>query len=355
MTRPPRAAAPDLLAAVAQIAADAGVSEGQLTEIVGRAIVDTYRRLVVDDPGLSARVDLRTGVHHVVRPTEDGGEMVLAPLGGDAARQAAHAVRAAVLDRLRSAGAERVLSEAATRRGELIDCVVESRAAGSWYLRAGELTVVLPPEEQAQGEELVPRQHVKVVVLEGRMRQHDAVVVASRSHPQLVRLLLDQEVPELGRGQVVIRAIAREAGRRTKVAVWSTDPDIDPQGACIGPRGIRHRAVTSQLGAEQLQVVRYDPDPARYVANSLIPAAVLGVDLDTATRTAHVQVDAGQLSLAIGRGGENARLAARLTGWRIDISAPADGPAGEAESGAGLPGGPPAAPGPPPPGAGPPA
>ena len=183
------------------------------------------------------------------------------------------------------------------------------------------MTVVLPPEEQAAGEELTPRQHLKVVILEGRRRAREAVVVASRSHPQLVRLLLEQEVPELGRGQVIIRAIAREAGRRTKVAVEAVDPDIDPQGACIGPHGIRHRAVTSQLGAEQLQVVRFDPDPAHYVANALIPAPVVSVDLDLETRTAHVCVDPAKLSLAIGRGGENARLAARLTGWRIDIAA----------------------------------
>ena len=171
------------------------------------------------------------------------------------------------------------------------------------------------------GEELTPRQHLKVVVLEGRRRARDAVLVASRSHPQLVRLLLEQEVPELGRGQITIRAIAREAGRRTKVAVEAIDPDIDPQGACIGPHGIRHRAITSQLGTEQLQVVRFDPDPARYVANALIPAPVVGVELDAETRTAHVTVDPAKLSLAIGRGGENARLAARLTGWRIDITA----------------------------------
>jgi N utilization substance protein A len=321
--------AQDLLEAVAEVAAEAGISEEELSDTVGRAILDTYRRLVVDDPGLAARVDLRRGVHTVVRPGPDGGETVLPPLTGDAARQAAQAVRGAVLDRLRSAGAERVLAEAATRRGELIDAVVESHAGASWYLRSGNLTVLLPPEEQAAGEELRPRQHLKVVVLEGRMRARDAVVVASRSHPQLVRLLLEQEVPELGRGQVVIRAIAREAGRRTKVAVDSTDPDIDPQGACIGPRGIRHRAVTSQLGTEQLQVVRYDPDPARYVANALIPATILSVELDPSTRTAHVAADPGQLSLAIGRGGENARLAARLTGWRIDIAAAAHPAEGE--------------------------
>ena len=311
----------DILEAVAELAATAGISEEELSEIVGRAIVDTYRRLVVDDPGLTARVDFRRGVHDVLRPDPAGGDTVMAPLSGDAARQAAQAVRAAVLDRLRNAGAERVLSEAATHRGELIDAIVESSSGGSWYLRSGEMTVVLPPEEQAAGEELAPRQHLKVVILEGRRRAREAVVVASRSHPQLVRLLLEQEVPELGRGQVTIRAIAREAGRRTKVAVEALDPDIDPQGACIGPHGIRHRAVTSQLGSEQLQVVRFDPEPAQYVANALIPAPVLSVDLDQETRTAHVTVDPAKLSLAIGRGGENARLAARLTGWRIDIAA----------------------------------
>jgi N utilization substance protein A len=311
----------DLLEAVSQIAAEAGVSEEELSELVGQAIVDTYRRLVVDDPSLRARIDFRRGVNQVVRSDSDDGETVLPPLSGDAARQAAQAVRSAVLDRVRSAGAQRVITEATMRRGELIDAVVESRAGGSWYLRSGDLTVVLPPEEQSQGEELAPRQHVKVVVLEGRRRARDAVVVATRAHPQLVRLLLEQEVPELGRGQVVIRGIAREPGRRTKVAVDSTDAAIDPQGACIGPKGIRHRAVTSQLGAEQLQIVRYDHDPAAYVANALIPASVLGVELEAATKTAHVSVDPKQLSLAIGRGGENARLAARLTGWRIDITA----------------------------------
>ena len=311
----------EILEAVAELAASAGISEDELTEIVGRAIVETYRRLVVDDPGLTARVDFGKGVHDVLRPDPAGGEAVMAPLTGDAARQAAQAVRSAVLDRLRNAGADRVISEATTHRGELIDAIVESPSGGSWYLRAGDTTVVLPPEEQAAGEELTPRQHLKVVILDGKRRARDAVVVASRSHPQLVRLLLEQEVPELSRGQITIRAIAREAGHRTKVAVEAIDPDIDPQGACIGPHGIRHRAVISQLGAEQLQVVRIDPDPAHYVANALIPAPVLGVELDTETRTAHVTVDPSKLSLAIGRGGENARLAARLTGWRIDITA----------------------------------
>ena len=331
MPRAPRslAGSPDLLELVAELAGQAGVEERELAGIVEGAILATYNRLVEADAGVRVRANLGEGTVELTRITAEG-EVALPPLTGDSARQAAQAVRAAVAERLRLAGAERVLTDAALRRGELIDTVVARRAGRLWILRAADQEVILPPEEQAADEELQPGRHLKVMILEGRRKGDDAVLVVSRSHPQLLRLLLDQEVPEMGRGQVVIREIAREAGRRSKVAVDSTDPDIDPQGACIGPKGIRHRAITSELGGEQVQIVRWSADPAQFVANSLIPADVRHVELDESTRTAHVQVDAAQLSLAIGKGGENARLAARLTGWRIDIAAlgapPADGP-----------------------------
>jgi N utilization substance protein A len=144
----------------------------------------------------------------------------------------------------------------------------------------------------------------------------------SRSHPQLLRLLLEQEVPEVANGQVVVRGIVREAGRRSKVAVEAADPAVDARGACIGPRGIRHQAITSELGDEQVQIVLWSEDPATYIANALAPATVLRVDLDDASRTARATVESDQLSLAIGRGGDNARLVARLCGWRIDVVAP---------------------------------
>lgn len=320
--RSPRPApAPEPLSdLVAELAGMASVDASEIAAVMERAILFTYQRLRGEDPAVRVRLDLATGSHRLVR-VEDGEETPLPPLQGDEARQAAQAVRAAVAERLRSAGVDRIITEAAERRGELIDAVVEGRAGAVWQLRAGDTTVLLPPEEQAAGEELEPRRHLKVVVLEGRRRARDAVLVASRSHPLLLRLLLEQEVPELQSGQVVIREIAREAGRRSKVAVEATDPDIDPQGACIGPRGIRHRAVTQELGQEQLQIVLHSDEPAEFVANALSPARVHAVELDPATRTAHVTVDPDQLSLAIGRKGENARLAARLTGWRIDIAA----------------------------------
>jgi N utilization substance protein A len=255
------------------------------------------------------------------RPDRDGGEELLDVALPDFPRQAAQAARAAVTGALREAGKDRVLREASMHRGELIDALVDTRAGSVWYLRAGDMRVLLPPEEQAQGEELVPGQHLKVMVLEGRRRSQDAVVVVSRSHPQLLRLLLEQEVPEVANGQVVVRGIVREAGRRSKVAVEAADPAVDARGACIGPRGIRHQAITSQLGDEQVQIVVWSEHPDIYVANALAPATVRRVDLDDATRTATVTVAPDQLSLAIGRGGDNARLVARLCGWRIDIVA----------------------------------
>jgi N utilization substance protein A len=190
---------------------------------------------------------------------------------------------------------------------------------------------MLPPEEQIPGERLAVRDHIKVVIVEGRRKGPDAVVVVSRSHPQLVQRLMEQEVPELQSGQVVIRAIARDPGRRTKVAVDAPDGDVDPQGACIGRNGVRQRAVTSELGEEQVQIVAWSADPSTFVMNSLIPASARSVELDLESRTAHISVASDQLSLAIGRGGENARLAARLTGWRIDIRGdePGEGPIAE--------------------------
>jgi N utilization substance protein A len=310
-----------LESAIATLRETTELSDERLAALFGSAFVETYRRVVDDDGDVRARVDLAAGTCTLYRRGRDGEETPIAVDIPDFPRQAAQAARAAVATALREAGKDRVLREASMHRGELIDAIVDSPSGPVWYLRAGEMRVLLPPEEQAQGEELVPGSHLKVMVLEGRRRSQDAVVVVSRSHPQLLRLLLEQEVPEVANGQVVVRGIVREAGRRSKVAVEATDPAVDARGACIGPRGVRHQAITSQLGEEQVQIVVWSPDPATYVANALAPATVQRVDLDDATRTATVTVAPDQLSLAIGRGGDNARLVARLCGWRIDVVA----------------------------------
>jgi N utilization substance protein A len=309
------------LSALRDLAAATPLSEAEITSAVEQGVATAYRRLVVDDPSVRARVNLESGTFVVYRLDEDGAELTLPVDVPDFPRQAAAAARTAVAERLASVEQRRILGEGASQRGVLRDAIVERRMGSIWYVDAGGVPGMLPPEEQIPGERLTIRDHIKVVIVEGRRKGPDALVVVSRSHPQLVQRLMEQEVPELQSGQVVVRAIARDPGRRTKVAVDAPDGDLDPQGACIGRNGVRQRAVTSELGEEQVQIVAWSADPSTFVMNSLIPATALGVELDAETRTAHISVAADQLSLAIGRGGENARLAARLTGWRIDISA----------------------------------
>ncbi|HZB97622.1 MAG TPA: transcription termination/antitermination protein NusA [Candidatus Sulfotelmatobacter sp.] len=313
--------APSLTAGtVEELAKQSGLEPPEIAHLIERAVVDAYRRFVSDDAGVHARVDLETGSYEIYRRDEGGGETRLA-LQGEFVRQAVHAAKQAVSERLREREKDRVMLEASRQHGQLIDTIVERSVGSVWYLRAGDMTAILPPEEQMPGERLRLHQHLKVVVLDARRRFHDAVVVVSRAHPLLLRLLLEQEVPEVPRGQVIVRGLVREAGRRSKIAVEAGAEGIDPQGACIGPKGIRHRAITSALGEEQVQIIAWSADEAEYVGNALAPARVSRVELDAEARTATVTVAPDQLSLAIGRGGENARLAARLTGWRIDISA----------------------------------
>lgn len=319
----PRHPAEDPLIALHDLTEAMPVTEDQIRGAVERAVVDTYRRLTGDEAEMRAVVDLR-GAHWELFRTEDGVEAPAQVGNAEFPRLAAAAVRTAVAELVDEATRQRVLGAAAAKHGQLVDAIVERPAGQGWYVDAGGMPGLLPPEERIPGEQLERHQHLKVVILEGRSRIHDAVLVVSRSHPLLLHRLLEQEVPELQSGQVVVRGIARDPGRRSKVAVEAPGGDIDPQGACIGPRGVRQRAVTSELGTEQVQIVAWAPEREQYVKNALIPAAVDGVDLDEETHTAHVTVAPSQLSLAIGRGGENARLAAKLTGWRIDIAAPAE-------------------------------
>jgi len=315
----PGAPAIDLRLALHELSNETSLSESELTAALEDAVAATYRRIVEDDPEIHARVDLVRGSVDVYRHGPDG-DVALALPSPDFVRHAAAAVRTAVAEHLVDAGRQRVLEEAAARRGQLVDVLVERHAGPAWYVDIAGMSGVLPLEEQIPGEQLTPHQHLKVVVLDAWPRAHDAVVVVSRSHPLLLQRLLEEEVPELVSGQVIIRGIAREPGRRSKVAVEAPAGDIDAQGACIGPRGVRHRAVTSELGAEQVQIVAWAEDVETYVANALIPAVVRSVRIDD-DRTAHVEVAQDQLSLAIGRGGENARLVAKLSGLRIDIAA----------------------------------
>ena len=180
---------------------------------------------------------------------------------------------------------------------------------------------VLTMNEQVPGEELREGQMVKVYLVEVRRSTRGPQVMISRTHPGLVKRLFELEVPEIYDGTVEIRSIAREAGNRTKLAVWSEDPNVDPIGACVGPRGQRVNAIVDELRGEKIDIIKYSEDPAEFIAAALSPADVVSVQLSDEGKACRVTVPADQLSLAIGKEGQNARLAARLTGYKIDIKA----------------------------------
>jgi N utilization substance protein A len=261
--------------------------------------------------------------------TASVGDLVDVPLPTEEfERQAAQISKQVVFQRLRDAEKDQVLKDVLEHKGEMVSGVVEriaDRPDGRVvYLELGKAEGVLPPEEQIPDESIRIGQHLKVLLLEERKRSRGAQVIVSRAHKALVRRLLEFEIPELQSGAVVIRALAREPGVRSKVAVSANQDGIDPVGACVGPRGVRIRSVVGELGAERVDIIPWSDDPAQLVANALSPAQVLNVEIDRDSRTATAHVPENQLSLAIGKDGQNARLAAKLTGWRIDIKPTAD-------------------------------
>jgi N utilization substance protein A len=210
--------------------------------------------------------------------------------------------------------------------------MVDRIERGTVYVDLGRVEGWMPQDEQIPGEQLRVGRPVTVVVLEPKSRPRQAQVRVSRASRVFVLRLLEAEVPEIAAGAVQVRAVAREPGLRTKIAVSSQEPGIDPVGACVGPKGVRHRSLLAELGAEHVDIVPWDPDAERFVAGALGPATVASVTIDAETRTAHVRVPRDQLSLAIGRDGQNARLAAKLTGWRVDIKPAEDAEAESARS-----------------------
>lgn len=255
-------------------------------------------------------------------------------------RVAAATARQVILQRLREAEDAAVLGEFQGREGDIISGVVQQAHDRSMvHVDLGTVEGVIPPAEQVPGETYPHGSRVRALVVSVRRGTRGPSITLSRTHPDLVRRLFALEVPEVADGVVELVALAREAGHRTKVAVRSTVPGVNAKGACIGPMGQRVRAVMAELRQEKIDIVDWDADPARFVAAALSPARVSSVEVvDLEARSARVVVPDYQLSLAIGKEGQNARLAARLTGWRIDIRSdtaadPGDAPAARRDAG----------------------
>jgi N utilization substance protein A len=321
------------IAALRAIERDKDIPFETVIEAIETALLTAYKH--TEGHQLHARVDIdrKTGVVRVLahEPGDDttpGREWDDTPEGFG--RIAATTARQVIVQRLRDAEHERTYGEFSAKEGEIVAGVVQrdvrANARGVVLVALGGGTEgVLPQAEQVPGERYVHGERLRCYVVGVTRGSRGTQITLSRTHPNLVRKLFALEVPELVDGSVEIVAVAREAGHRSKIAVRSTVPGVNPKGACIGPMGARVRGVMSELAGEKIDIIDWSDDPATFVGNALSPSKVVSVTvLDARTRTARVVVPDFQLSLAIGKEGQNARLAARLTGWRIDIRSDAD-------------------------------
>ncbi|HEX6489259.1 MAG TPA: transcription termination factor NusA [Candidatus Dormibacteraeota bacterium] len=311
----------DLQVALEELNRQFEIPLDDLVRALEEGLAAAYRRAFDPDGEVDVTLDPTTGaVAGRLRTRQPDGSVVVTELPGDEFRRLApQAARHVVLRRLRELERDQVLKDAAEHQGELAVGTVDRTEGAVVHVDLGKAEGLMELEDQVPGEALVPGRPITVVILEGRRAGPSAVVRVSRSTKLFVQRLLEREVPEIRSGAVEVKGIAREPGLRTKVAVAATEPGLDPVGACIGPRGIRHRAILAELGSEHVDIVEWFDDREQFIARALGPAEVSSVELDTGAGTAKVHVPAGQLSLAIGRDGQNARLAAKLTGWRIDI------------------------------------
>jgi len=321
------------LSVLRSLESEKDISMDLVIKAIEDALLVAYHRSEGAAPVARVQLDRRSG-HVTVWAAETGpdGEVIRehddTPSGFG--RIAATTARQVILQRLRDAEDERTFGEYAGREGDVVAGVIQQgRDPRSVLVDLGKVEGVLPPQEQVPGERYAHGERLRCYVLHVRKGHHGPSVTLSRTHPNLVKKLFALEVPEISEGAVEIAAIAREAGHRTKIAVWSHRPGVNAKGACIGPLGSRVRNVMTGLHGEKIDIVDYSDHPAEFVANALSPARVTKVEIvDPDARVARVTVPDYQLSLAIGKEGQNARLAARLTGWRIDIRP--DTPQGDA-------------------------
>jgi transcription termination/antitermination protein NusA len=312
------------LSVLRSLEAEKDISLDLAIKAIEDALLVAYHK--TDGAASVARVEVNRGTGHVTvwaRQTaadgEPGAEYDDTPVGFG--RIAATTARQVILQRLRDAEDELTFGEYAGREGDIVAGVIQQgRDPRAVLVDLGKLEAILPPTEQVPGERYIHGERLRCYVLHVRKGYRGPSVTLSRTHPNLVKKLFALEVPEIASGAVEIAAIAREAGHRSKIAVISHQPGVNAKGACIGPMGSRVRNVMTELHGEKIDIVDYSSDPAEFVAHALSPARVSRVHIvDLPGREAQVIVPDYQLSLAIGKEGQNARLAARLTGWRIDI------------------------------------
>jgi N utilization substance protein A len=301
-----------LLSALHEIETDKGIPFETVTEVLEESLLAAYENREGAEEGARVVLDRETGDLRVMKNGED-----ITP--DDFTRIAAQVMRQTFYQRLNEVHNAQLLEEYGNRMGDVVTGIVQQAHRRMTIIDLGRVEAILPASEQVPNERYENGQRLKVYLLDIREPGRGPNLVVSRRHEGLLKGLFHLEVPEIYDGLVEIKAVAREAGLRSKVGVWSNEPGIDPVGACVGPRGSRVRAVVSELRNEKIDIIQWDPEPARFIAKALSPARVREVYLDEDEQQAEVIVPDDQLSLAIGREGQNARLAVKLTDWKIDI------------------------------------
>ncbi|NLS44937.1 MAG: transcription termination/antitermination protein NusA [Firmicutes bacterium] len=290
----------------------------QIHPETGQISVFAYKSIVEEpcDPRLEVSLDEAQEINSEYQ-IGDALEVEVTP--GEFGRIAAQTAKQVIVQKIREAERGIIYEEFSNREGEVVTGIVQRRDERNVIVDLGRIEAVMPISEQVYQESYSYGDRLKVYILETHKTPRGPQVLVSRSHPALLKRLLELEVPEIHDGLVEIKGIAREAGNRSKVSVLSYDPNVDAVGACVGPRGMRIQRIVSELGGEKVDIIQWHDDPGIYVSNALSPARVILTRVNEEDHVAMAIVPDNQLSLAIGKEGQNARLAAKLTGWKVDI------------------------------------
>ena len=348
----------ELLSAIEYLSKEKGVTADVICDSLEAVLITAYKKEYDGNPNATVRLDRLTGDYSIVSPKtvvaevadeeneisledaraidkgyEEGDEILVDVTPKNFGRIAAQAAKQVMIQRLREAERNIVYDEFYGRTDDIITGIIQRIEQKNVYIDLGKAEAVLPYSEQIPTEEYPVGQRIKCYVVEVRNSPKGAQIQLSRTHPGLLKRLFELEVPEIYDGVVELHSVAREPGKRSKIAVYSRDPNVDCVGACVGPKGARVQNIVMELQNEKIDIVKWDEDPAVYIANALSPAQVVSVTIDEGAKSSVVVVPDYQLSLAIGKAGQNARLAAKLTNWKIDIKSESQAEDGDVATG----------------------
>ena len=348
----------ELLSAIEYLSKEKGVTADVICDSLEAVLITAYKKEYDGNPNATVRLDRLTGDYSIVSPKtvvaevadeeneisledaraidkgyEEGDEILVDVTPKNFGRIAAQAAKQVMIQRLREAERNIVYDEFYGRTDDIITGIIQRIEQKNVYIDLGKAEAVLPYSEQIPTEEYTVGQRIKCYVVEVRNSPKGAQIQLSRTHPGLLKRLFELEVPEIYDGVVELHSVSREPGKRSKIAVYSRDPNVDCVGACVGPKGARVQNIVMELQNEKIDIVKWDEDPAVYIANALSPAQVVSVTIDEGAKSSVVVVPDYQLSLAIGKAGQNARLAAKLTNWKIDIKSESQAEDGDVATG----------------------